>query len=193
MRSEKPLICCEFNKFTNSMTIILFLRLVIASFISYNTPMIKLLFLNLCLLCTCLAGDKEEVEAFVKNWADIFNKNEAKAMNACYEDSDDVQMLVSAGLTMSGIEEIKGEYNTCEKELVFYDSEIDELKVRVLGNTAISSFIHQFKYEILETGEHYKIHIRTTNTLLKTKKGWKIIQEHSSPIKGIPRAELITS
>ena len=82
-------------------------------------------------------------------------------------------------------------YHHDMKAIHFYDSKSEEMKHRMLGDVAVVSFIHKFKYLIRETGERYRIHIRTTATLRKDKGSWKIVSEHSSPIQGIERAVMI--
>jgi len=59
--------------------------------------------------------------------------------------------------------------------------------VREIDDIALISFIHKFKFAVRKEAKHIRVHIRTTGTLLKTKEGWKIINEHSSPIQGVDR------
>ncbi|WP_269541740.1 nuclear transport factor 2 family protein [Cerasicoccus fimbriatus] len=61
------------------------------------------------------------------------------------------------------------------------------------GDTALVSFEHFFKYYVRPDKSRWQIHIRTTMPLRREGDGWKIIQEHSSPIQDIPRATRIPS
>ena len=124
-------------------------------------------------------------------WVDVYNKNDAKNIVSYYDQSEDTDCLVSVGMWLKGFKDIQNMYHQDMKALHFYDSKAEGMKHRLIGDVAVISFIHRFKYHILETGEHYRIHIRTTATLRKDKDSWKIVSEHSSPIKGIERAKLI--
>lgn len=125
------------------------------------------------------------------SWAAEYNKNDANSIVAYYDHSDDTECLASGGMWLKGFKEIERMYHQDMKAVHFYDSKAEDMKHRILGEAAVVSFIHKFKYLIQDTGESYQIHIRTTATLLKDKDSWKIVSEHSSPIKGIERAKII--
>jgi hypothetical protein len=61
------------------------------------------------------------------------------------------------------------------------------IAARALGETALVSFEHPFKVEVLEGGAHSRVHIRTTPALRFLHGQWSIVMEHSSPIAGIER------
>lgn len=128
---------------------------------------------------------------FMKSWVAGYNDNDGEAMASYYDRSEETDCLVSAGLSIKGFEAIKNMYVQDMQALRFYDSKAEEMKQRLLGDVAVVSFIHKFKYVILDGEVHFRIHIRTTATLRKDKDSWKIVSEHSSPIHGIERVKEI--
>lgn len=143
------------------------------------------------ILTSILVGAQQTPSEFMTAWVAEYNKNDAKAIVAYYDRSEEIDCLVSVGIWLKGFKEIEQMYHQDMKAVQFYDSKAEEMKHQMLGDAAVVSFIHKFKYLINDTGERYRIHIRTTATLRKDKDGWKIVSEHSSPIQGIERAELI--
>lgn len=143
------------------------------------------------LFATLLASAEQSPSKFMTAWVSAYDKNDAETMVSFYDRSDDTECLVSVGLWLKGYGEIKDMYVQDMKAIHFYDSKAEGMKHRMLGDVAVVSFIHKFKYLVQDTGEHYRIHIRTTATLKKDKDDWKIVSEHSSPIKGIERALMI--
>ncbi|MEM8866380.1 MAG: nuclear transport factor 2 family protein [Planctomycetota bacterium] len=128
---------------------------------------------------------------FMDEWVDSFNGNDAKKISAFYEVDERVEMLGSNGLTLKGHEKIAESYRNDMKAVRFYDSKSQEMRIRVFDKTALASFIHRFRYEILGDGRHCEVHIRTTTTLRQTELGWKIVLEHSSAIQGIERVKFL--
>lgn len=145
----------------------------------------------LFLLSTMLVVAEESPSDFMKSWVAAFDKNDAEALLSYYDRSEETECLVSAGLWFKGFQEIKAMYEQDMGAVRFSRSRAEGMKHRLLGEAAVVSFVHKFQYEVPETGEHYRIHIRTTATLKKDEDGWKIVSEHSSPIEGIARAEII--
>lgn len=143
------------------------------------------------LFTTILAAAQQTPSEFMTAWVDEYNKNDAKAIVAYYDRSEDTDCLVSVGMWLKGFKEIEKMYQADMKAIHFYESKAEGMKHRILGDVAVVAFIHKFKYLIRDSGERYRIHIRTTATLRKDKDSWKIVSEHSSPIKGIERAKII--
>jgi len=132
---------------------------------------------------------KERVDA----WVETFNENDPEGMADFYEDTEDLDMLVSAGLWHRGIREVKKAYENDKKYWEYYDSNAKKRHIRVLENMALVSFEHRFKLRSLEKDLNLQIHIRTTMTMRKIDSEWKIVSEHSSPINGIDRVREITN
>lgn len=124
---------------------------------------------------------------FIKRWGQDFNKNDPKIISKFYEQSEDLDMLVSVGLWHKGFDEMFAAYKGDSEQIEYYDSTLKDLKVRTFDNTALVSFKHLFKFKVLATGERVQVHIRTTSTLRKIDGKWLIVLEHSSPIKDQPR------
>lgn len=155
-----------------------------------KTPSIMRTFL-IVLLSSVLASAQQSPRAFMTSWGAAFNKNDAKTLVSYYDPSEDTDCLVSDGTSRNGFKLIKEMYEQDMKAVHFYDSKTEEMRHRILGNAAVVSFVHKIKFLIRETGEHRQIHVRTTAALRKDNKSWKIVSEHSSPIKGIERAKTI--
>ena len=128
---------------------------------------------------------------FIKRWAQDFNKNDPKVISKFYENTKELEMLVSVGFWHHGFEEMFQAYKDDSESIEYYDSEIQKLRVRTFENTAIIGFEHLFKFKVLETGERVQVHIRTTSTLRKIDDKWYIVLEHSSTIKDQSRAVII--
>ena len=150
--------------------------------------------LSLLLIVPLLTQEQENVASVrqvMNAWVGSFNENDPKKITSFYEKDERVDMFVSKGLSLRGFEDIATSYTQDMKTVRFYDSKSHKMKIRVFDKTALVSFIHRFKYEILGDGSHRQIHIRTTITLRETKDGWRIVQEHSSPIRGVERERII--
>jgi ketosteroid isomerase-like protein len=156
----------------------------------------KHLHILICLLIFtgCLQASEATVtssNAFIKKWAESFNQNDSEKISSFYDKNESVDMLVSVGLWNQGHKAISDSYKRDMEEVRFYDSSVTKLNTRVYDKTALISFIHTFKYHLIEDNSHWRIYIRTTATLKHNKDGWSIVMEHSSPIKGIERATKI--
>ncbi len=147
---------------------------------------------SMCLLPISQAEEDEaSVRRFMNEWVASYNKNDPKLISAFYEADVRVEMLVSNGRSVRGHENISASYDNDMKAVRFYDSKSQAMRIRVFDKTALVSFIHRFKYEILWDRTHREVHIRTTTTLHQTKNGWRIVMEHSSAIQGIEREKII--
>jgi ketosteroid isomerase-like protein len=153
-----------------------------------NTMRTSLLTLLIPLLSTALAVVGGTPAKCMSRWVESYNGNDAKVMASFYEDSRDVDCLVSAGLWLKGHEDISAMYRDDMNAIRFYGSGSENMNARVSGDTAVVSLIHRFNYEIRESPEKYRIQIRTTATLLRDGESWNIISENSSPTEGIERA-----
>lgn len=155
----------------------------------------KLIAPALILLMVSVLPQAEEDEANVQRimdaWVESFNENDPEKISAFYEMDERVEMLVSNGLALRGHKAISNSYARDMKGVRFFDSESRKMKIRVFDQTALVSFVHRFKYEILADGTARQVHIRTTTTLRHTNDGWLIVMEHSSPIHGIERERVI--
>ena len=148
--------------------------------------------ITLTLAPAASAQDAETAaQQFIVKWVLSFDENNSKLISGFYEVDDRVEMLASNGLSLKGYEAIAESYRLDMKAVRFYDSKSRDLRVRVLGDTAIATFEHRFKYENRGDGTHRQIHVRTTSVLRMTKQGWRIAMEHSSAIRGIQREKLI--
>jgi ketosteroid isomerase-like protein len=69
-----------------------------------------------------------------------------------------------------------------ERSNHYSSSDIDELKIRVFGDTAIASYALHQKYTM--KGKAFDTHIRETDTWVKMPNGaWQCVASHASKIK----------
>jgi ketosteroid isomerase-like protein len=139
------------------------------------------------------AEEKNPVKDRVNTWVATFNENDPEAMVDFYEDTEDLDMLVSAGLWHRGIGEVRKAYQKDKENWKYHDSNSRNLRIRNLGEVALVSFEHRFKLSSMHEDLGLQIHIRTTMTLRKVGSEWKIVSEHSSAIDGIERVTVIAN
>lgn len=124
---------------------------------------------------------------FIKDWAATFNKNDPKLLLAFYDQSEEIEVIISAGIRHRGYKSVKKAYVDDHKQVRFYDSKPTDISTRILGDTALVTFEHQFKTRFTEDDSRWQVHIRTTSVLNRINGKWKIVLEHSSPIHGTER------
>jgi len=143
--------------------------------------------LTCCAVAIAAETDEQSPKKFVTEWVAAFNKNDPKHHLSFYDMDDRLVVIVSAGLRYDGYDAVKEAYNKDQESVRFYDSKAKDIKIRELGDVALVSLDHQFKVRALADDSHWQVHIRTTMVLHKLDGQWKIVQEHSSPIRGIER------
>ena len=124
---------------------------------------------------------------FVADWAASFNKNDPMLLLAFYEESKETLLIMSAGIRCHGYDAIKGAYRSDANKVRFYDSKPNIISIRTLGDAALVTLEHKFKAEFVDNKSHWQVHIQTTMVLKRRNGRWKIVMEHSSPIKGVDR------
>lgn len=133
------------------------------------------------------ASEGSAVSSTIQSWAEAFNENNPDVIVSFYENTESLDVLVSAGLWHQGISEVRAAYEKDKANIEYYDSTIDGLRIREMGDFAIAGFEHKFKIRPLQGKGAAQIHIRTTMTLRKISGVWKIVSEHSSSIDGVDR------
>jgi len=134
-----------------------------------------------------LSAEENELKTRVKGWVNAYNTNDLETMTEFYEDSDKVNILISVGVWNKGVKEYKKLLKQDIEEVEFYDSHLKDLTVRDMGEFGVAGFVHKFKMKTKQGEKRIQAHVRTTMTLRKINGVWKVIQEHSSPILGVPR------
>lgn len=132
-------------------------------------------------------GAEQSPEQFIKDWATAFNKNKPDLLCEFYDQSEELDVVISAGIRHHGFKAVQKAYTDDMKQVRFYDSRATEISTRILKDTALVTFEHQFRSEINGDGSHWQIHVRTTSVLHRIGGRWKIVLEHSSPIRGTDR------
>lgn len=141
-----------------------------------------------CLTSAAFAEEeKDSPKQFITDWASAFQKNDHKVLLDFYDQSEDVELIVSAGIRLQGYREIQKALKNDFGAVTFSDSKVKKVSVRKLGETALVAFEHRFKMESKNDGQRLQVHIQTTSVLNRKDGSWKIVLEHSSPIKGIQR------
>ena len=126
-------------------------------------------------------------EKLIEQWAAAYNKNDPALLLAFYEQSEDVDVIISAGIRHHGFKAVRNAYTDDFKAVRFHDSKAINLSSRIIDNTALVTFEHQFKSRVVEDNSRWRIHVRPTSVLKRVKGTWKIVLEHSSPIRGTER------
>ena len=136
-------------------------------------------------------GTADSAEAYIKDWVATFNKNDPEQLMAFYDNSEQIEVIVSSGVRFRGYKAVQKAYRGDQKILRHYDSTTKGISTRILGNTAIVTFEHLFKVRFLKDNAHWQLHVRTTSVLRRKEGKWKIVLDHSSPIQGIERMKQI--
>ena len=154
-------------------------------------PLCFLLTAVLLLPKTIFAQEHRSPETFVKNWAKSILQNDAAALMKFYEQSEQLDVRVSGGQRFVGFKTLQESYRLDLEQIAFSRSSAKILQSRELGNVAVVSFEHKLRFKVNETGEQNAVHVQTVMVLKKVDKDWLIINEHSSPIRGIPRMQSV--
>lgn len=144
---------------------------------------------SMLLAYPALAGESTEStpQQLVADWAATFNKNDPELLCDFYDQSGDLQVIISSGVRYRGYDAVKKAYADDHEVVRFYESEPVEISARNLGDTAIVAFEHKLKVRFLDDNTRWQVHVRTTSVLKRMGGEWKIVLEHSSPIHGIER------
>ncbi len=129
----------------------------------------------------------ESPKQFITDWAATFNKNDPKLQSAFYDQSEELEVIISAGVRHHGYKAVQKAYTDDLKSVRFYDSTATKISTRIFGDTALITFEHQFKTRFTEDDSRWQVHVRTTSVLNRNEGKWKIVLEHSSPIRGTER------
>jgi len=130
-------------------------------------------------------------DAFIRDWADTFNENRPDELLAFYDRSEQLDVILSSGVRLRGYKAVEKVYREDQNIVRHYDSGTKELSTRILGDTALVTFEHLYKFRSLEDDSRWQVHVRTTTVLHWKARRWRIVLEHSSPIHGIERMERI--
>lgn len=125
-------------------------------------------------------------ESFIKQWVSAVNKSPENLL-AFYDRSEETEVIVSSGVRFRGYQAIQRAYNEAFREVRHSDSIAKEVRSRRVGDTAIVTFEHLLKIHVAADDSRWQIHVRTTSVLHRFEDTWKIVHEHSSPIRDIER------
>ena len=98
---------------------------------------------------------------------------------------------MSNGIRYKGFKTLKSVYEADLEEVSFSKSAASKIESRELDSVAIVSFEHQFQFRMTDNGEEFASHIQTVMVLTEIDGDWRIINEHSSQLKGIPRLKQV--
>ena len=143
----------------------------------------------ICLAATAHAEDVtvKSAETFIKDWVTSFTQFDPERAMAFYDRSKETEVIVSTGERFRGYEAILKTYQDAQTEVRFLSSTAKEMRTRIVGNTALVTFEHIYKTQVLTDDSRWQGHVRTTSVLHRIANKWKIVLEHSSPIRGVDR------
>jgi ketosteroid isomerase-like protein len=122
------------------------------------------------------SGDIEKaIAALEKQWAQAETANNADLIAPLL--ADKFMITESEGQVMD-----RAAFLAEERSNQYSSSEIDDLKIRVFGDTAIASYALRQKYTT--KGKAFDTHTRETDTWVKVPNGtWQCVAAHGSKIK----------
>jgi uncharacterized protein (TIGR02246 family) len=148
---------------------------------AYTLP---LMVLGAFMTSNALAGPKEDVEAAVAKWTEIFAQNNPDTISALYA-KDGVLWGTLSPTVRSDPGTIKayfvGAFNALPKATVKFGDQL----IRVYGDTAINTGYYTFSYT--KDGETKSIPARYSFTYKKEGNDWLIVDHHSSAMPAPPR------
>jgi uncharacterized protein (TIGR02246 family) len=130
--------------------------------------------------------DTKSSTALIAKWASAFNNNDPGELLKFYDLADDTQIISSSGLSHRGEKAIRKAFDDTQRQLRFKESQVKNVNARLLGKTVIVTFEHRFQVRLLGDDSRWQVHVRTTSVLHRFDGDWKIVHEHSSPIRGVP-------
>jgi ketosteroid isomerase-like protein len=134
------------------------------------------------------AADRSTPQKTLQQWCEAVKAGTLERVLACYEDGDDVVVILSWGVMRTGIADVRREYESAFNEVVFENVELRDLSVRETEQVAWA--VARFQADTTRRSDQskWRLVIRTSYVLKQTDDGWKIVFEHSSPIAGVDRA-----
>jgi uncharacterized protein (TIGR02246 family) len=143
-----------------------------------------------CLITTASYAEDSVVdsaEKMIREWADALNRNDAAQLLEFYNESEQTEVVVSGGVHYQGYKAIRRINKETFENVRFYDSAATIVKTRRFGDTATATFEHRFRIQVADDDSRWQVHVRTTAVLHRFDGQWKIVVEHSSPIRGVER------
>jgi uncharacterized protein (TIGR02246 family) len=148
---------------------------------AYTLP---LMVLGAFIASNALAGPKEDVEAAVAKWTEIFAHNNPDTISALYA-KDGVLWGTLSPTVRSDPGTINAyfvaAFNALPKATVKFGDQL----IRVYGDTAINNGYYTFSYT--KDGETKSIPARYSFTYKKEGNDWLIVDHHSSAMPAPPR------
>jgi ketosteroid isomerase-like protein len=160
-------------------------------FLAMVVPVALLTSLTLASSSCADERDANTPQHLITEWAASFNANDPDLLCEFYDQSDNLEVITSSGVRHHGYPILQKAYADDHEVARFYESEPLKISVRDLGDTALVTFEHRFKFRLLEDNTRWQVHVRTTSVLQRIGDEWRIVLEHSSPIHGIERRSLI--
>ena len=150
----------------------------------------KLLIALFCLISVQEKQADIAPDKFTENWAAAYTTNDHQKLLSFYEQDDKLEVRMSSGVKVVGFELLKDLYESEFDQAEFIFSKAKSISIRKFDQTAIVSFEHVFGFKT-EDEKAFEGHVQTVLVLRKSKETWKIVNEHSSTIKDVPRVKPI--
>jgi ketosteroid isomerase-like protein len=110
-----------------------------------------------------------------------------------YEATDDVQAVVSSGLTFKGKGGIRRMFQTGFSEASWHNVQLPQLTVHQEGNVTWATCRFEAEIRIKPAGDKFRFTSQGIYVLRRTNGVWKIASEHFSPIHGVERLKPLNS
>lgn len=128
-------------------------------------------------------------EDFLREWAKALCAGELDGITSFYEDSEVVVAIQSTGDVRTGRAEIRREYDSAFREVIFEDVRLEKLQVREGSDVAWATGRFKALTRRKSDSTKWKIDIYTSFVLKRADETWWIVLEQSTPIVGVPRVQ----
>ncbi len=131
------------------------------------------------------------IDELMAEWAAALDAGDVEKAVSFYDGTGEALAVESSGTLRQGMEGIKAMYEEAFAEVDFSDVRVNPMKVHLAEGMG-------YAYLELRTGGTLKadntpieLHVQGTWTLRKVDGGWKILVEHFSPLKDVPRVKIL--
>ena len=125
---------------------------------------------------------------FLAGWAEALEGPDVDKIMEYYDNSETTVLITSDGYESVGTSEIQELYENLYAKYEIKSVELEDIITRIVGNFGWVTCTFKAQMVDKSDGASWDLEVRTTLVLLKSNTGWKIVQEHSSPIPGEHKA-----
>jgi uncharacterized protein (TIGR02246 family) len=133
------------------------------------------------------ADETTAPQAVLQQWCESLEAGALDRVLTCYEDSDEVVVILSWGVTRTGTAALRKEYEAAFDEVVFESVQLEDLSVHTEGKFAWAIARVKADTKKRSDGSLWRLEIRTSFVMKQVNRRWLITLEHSSAIAGVDR------